>query len=353
MEGPGGRVIMKPKYVMKAINYPVWETLELCKKPVPKPAEHEVLLKVSACGICGSELESFKNRNPRRRPPVIMGHEFCGVVVETGKAVERNRIGERVVSHSIVPCRKCKSCERGNAHLCSARQVFGMHRQGAFAEFVNVPEHCLIDWPEQLPSELACLAEPLANGLHVVNLLGFEIPETLLIFGAGPIGLMCQQAAKIKLGARIIVVDLIDERLAIASALGAHGVVNPGHGDIRDAVHNLTNGEGIDAVIDAVGSEKTKTQSLQFLRPGGTAVWIGLHGDPMHLNSYDITLAEKKVFGSYAASFAELEEAVTLLSSDKIDARSWVQICDLNNGVQAFHRMLAAKKSDIKAVIVP
>ncbi|MBS0664597.1 MAG: alcohol dehydrogenase catalytic domain-containing protein, partial [Verrucomicrobia bacterium] len=155
---------------MRVLHYPEFDRLEIRDLDSTPPRPDEVRLRVVACGLCGSELESFKNHSPRRPPPLVMGHEFCGVIDAIGGEVRDWRPGAKVVSNSLVPCGHCVRCHRGDTHLCAERQIFGMHRPGAFAEYVNVPARCLIPWPEQLAAEAAALAEPLANGIHVVNL---------------------------------------------------------------------------------------------------------------------------------------------------------------------------------------
>lgn len=338
---------------MQALHYPAWEQLELVEMPIPELAADEVLLKVAACGICGSELEGFKNHSPRRKPPRVMGHEFCGIVADVGTAVNGIEPGTRLISNSVATCGSCKPCLRGNTHLCERRQIFGMHRAGAFAEYVNVPANCLIAWPENLPAEAACLAEPLANGVHVVNLVRHLRPQKVVVIGAGPIGLMCQQAAQVLLGAEVLVTDFITERICAARELGASALVQGKTQNLGESVAAWTDGEGTDVVIDAAGSASSKRISLDITRPGGAVVWIGLHENDMSLATYDITLPEKLVFGSYAATLNELKEAVRLMATGMVEVQSWVQRFPLSQGVEAFHRMLAAKGDDIKAVLLP
>lgn len=338
---------------MKTLFYPKWDRLEVCEQPSPKIAGDEVLLRVAACGICGSELEAFKNRNPRRTPPLIMGHEFCGTIVEVGSMTQSFRTGQKVISHSVVNCGACRPCRRGNTHLCENRQIFGMHRPGAFAEFINVPAQCLIPWPEDLPAAAACLAEPLANGVHVANLIKTLRPQMVCILGAGPIGLMCQQATQILLGSTTIVSDLIPERLEIAQRLGAHTTVNAQQENAIEVVREITSNEGVDVVIDAVGAVATKQQALEMVRPGGAVVWIGLHENTIAFDSYKVTLPEVAIYGSYAATMRELQEAVSLMASRRVEAASWIQPFPLADGTAAFHKMLAAKGSDVKAVLIP
>jgi L-iditol 2-dehydrogenase len=338
---------------MRALHYPAFDQLEIRDVDPVEPAPDEVRLKVAACGICGSELESFKNHSPRRPPPLVMGHEFCGTVVEAGADAGNWREGDRVVSHSIIHCGKCARCERGETHLCPHRHVFGMQRPGAFAEFVNVPARCLIPWPEGLPAEAAALAEPLANGIHVTHITRHFPVSTALVIGAGPIGLFCQQALQVLRGSRVIVADLSPERLALAAQLGAALTINPRNEDVAKVVAAATGGEGADVTVDAVGAAVTKRTSLEALRSGGAAVWIGLHENELTLDSYAITLPEKHVSGSYAATIGELRQAVDLMAAGKVDALTWVQRFALEDGVEAFQRMLAAKGSDIKAVVTP
>ena len=338
---------------MRTLHYPAFDQLEIRDIDEVAPQPDEVKLKVAACGICGSELESYKNKSPRRPPPLVMGHEFCGTIAEIGSAVKDWQVGARVVSNSLVPCGKCVRCERGDTHLCASRQIFGMHRPGAFAEYVNVPARCLIPWPENLPAEAAALAEPMANGIHVVRVSKHLPANIVLVIGAGPIGLFCQQALQVLRGAKVYVADLSPERLAVAKKLGAVRVINPREEDVTKIIMDATGWEGADLSVDAVGSGLTKRTSLDAIRPGGATVWIGLHENSMTFDSYNITLPEKQVLGTYAATIEELQQALDLMSAGKVDALSWVQRFTLADGVTAFQRMLAAKGADIKAVVCP
>lgn len=337
---------------MKTLLYADWQRVEVAERPPPRPAADEVVLRVSACGLCGSELEAFKNRSPRRTPPLILGHEFCGVVDEVGIGVAGFTPGAKVVSNALVPCGTCVRCRRGDAHLCSTRQIFGMSRPGAFAEFVNVPARCLIPWPDDLPAETACLAEPLANGVHVAGLISRLRPKTVLVIGAGSIGLMCLGAIRALLDAEVFVTDLNEARLEFAKTGGAKDVIPGRHCDPVQAVLDV-NGEGVDVVIDAVGAAETKRQSILAARPGGAAVWIGLHDNPMSLESYEVTLAEKQILGSYSASMDDMRAALDLLARRAVDPLPWAKKFPIEHGVEAFHRMLLAQENDVKAVIMP
>jgi len=338
---------------MKSLFYPEFNKLEISEQPMPELGGNEVLIRVAACGICGSELETFKNQSPRRTPPLIMGHEFCGTIEELGTDVTGYQAGQKVVSNSIVSCNECIRCRRGDTHLCANRQIFGMHRSGAFAEFINVPEKCLISWPENLPAKAACLAEPLANGLHIVNLTEHLDPKSVLVIGAGPIGLMTIQAFCAIKDPEIYVAEISEDRLAIANQLGANKTFNPQQCELTNEIRELTNGEGAELVIDAVGSSSTNRQAVETVRPGGTAVLIGLHENSSSIESYNIILLEKHVLGTYAAKMGELKQALDLMSNGSVEVDSWVSTATLDGGVEIFHRMLEAKGKDIKGVITP
>ncbi len=342
---------------MKTLLYSGWNRIEIAACPEPAAAPDEVLLRVAACGLCGSELEAFKNRSPRRVPPLVLGHEFCGVIESVGPQVLGWQPGQRAVSNSLVACLGCARCKRGDTHLCANRQIFGMNRPGAFAPLVNVPARCLIPWPGSLPAEAACLAEPLANGVHVAHLLerwgaGRKV-ETAVVLGAGPIGLMCLQTLRVLLGAQVGVVDLSPERLQVARGLGAASTCDPREQDAAAWARSWSGGEGVDACVDAAGVQATKAASLGSVRAGGACVWIGLGQNEIQLETFGITLPEVAVLGSYASTQDEMAQALELMRSGAVDALSWPQVFPLEEGVQAFERMLKAQGRDIKAVIKP
>ncbi len=342
---------------MNTLLYSDWNHVEIAPQLEPVVAPDEVLLRVSACGLCGSELEAFKNRSPRRVPPLVLGHEFCGQIEAVGSQVLDWQPGQKAVSNSLVACLQCAPCQRGDTHLCERRQIFGMNRPGAFAPLVNVPARCLISWPDSLPAAAACLAEPLANGVHVAHLLerwsaGRQI-EKAVVFGAGPIGLMCLQTLRVMLGAQVGVVDLSPERLDVALKLGAAHACNSREQGAVEWAKAWTQGEGVDACVDAAGVGATKSASLKSVRAGGACVWIGLGQNEVTLETFGITLPEVAVLGSYASTQDEMAQAVELMRSGAVDALSWAQVFPLEEGVQAFERMLKAQGSDIKAVIMP
>ncbi len=336
---------------MKALLYPWWDSMEIAELPKPVPGAGEVLVQVHSCGICGSELDSFRARSPRRAPPLVMGHEFCGVIAQRGPNVTKWKDGDRVISHALVHCGKCSPCQNGLTNLCSSRQVFGMHRAGAFAEFVSVPEQVLFDWPAVLTAAEATMAEPLANGVNVIQLDRSLSKERVIILGAGPIGLMCLVAARSLTKSSVIVSDLVDDRLGVARVLGATATFNPKQENAADVVKATWGSAMADYVIDAVGSVTTKRMSLDLVRPGGAVVWVGLHDDSIELSSHSITLQQKRILGTYSGSYNDVGKAISILTDKATDMSSWVKVFPLDHGVRAFRAMLRAEGDDIKGIL--
>ena len=335
---------------MKALYYPAWGKLEVRDVPRPSLADGEVLVRVSDCGVCGSELETFRTHNTRRTPPLIMGHEFCGYVEKTENGRGNWAEGSRVIAHALIHCDQCVACLRGDTNLCVHRQVFGMNRSGAFAEYVAVPERVLIPWAEDTPGTTAVFTEPLANGINAMHRGPASRKSRVVVIGAGPIGLMCVFAAKQLHKSTVVVSDLIPERLNAAHLVGADLTVNAEQQNLAREVRRYWCGDQAEFVVDAVGSAETKSLSLELVEPGGMAVWLGLHEDRIALDSYTLTLDQKCVSGCYSGSLNDFKQAAQLLASGALDT-SWVKKYPLDHGEIGFREMLLGKGNNIKAIL--
>jgi threonine dehydrogenase-like Zn-dependent dehydrogenase len=336
---------------MRALLYRDWDDLVLSEVAEPAAGPDEVLVRVACCGICGSELESVRTRSPRRPPPRVMGHEFCGVIEAVGSHVDDWASGDAVISHALTHCGACHWCRRGDTNLCVSREVFGMHRAGAFAERVAVPASALHRWPTGLSPVAASLAEPLANGVNVMRLDPAQAKDRVAILGAGPIGLMCLQAARAMFGSSVAVADLSPERREAARQLGAAAAVDPRQSDLASVCRELWDGELPTYVVDAVGSQETKQQSLALAGRGGTIVWLGLHTDAVSVASYAITLEQKRVLGSYSGSAGDLSKSIALLASGVVSVDGWTKVFPMGDAVHGFRLMLAADGANIKGII--
>ena len=339
---------------MRALAYPDWDTLEIRDVPAPRAGTGEAVVRVAAVGICGSELEAVASRSPRRTPPLILGHEFCGEVEAVGEGVTEVKPGDRVAANSLVCCERCDECRSGAAHLCPHRQVFGMNRQGAFAERVAVPVRALLPLPERVSPVQGAVVEPLANAVHVWSLVRRRFPETVVVFGCGPIGLLALQVARAGGAMRLVAIDTSDARLELAHAVGAEPLFNPTRDAVVSEIRAFTKGHGAEVVIDAVGAPVARRASVEAARPGGEVVWIGIHGDATELAGRDVVLGERSITGSYAVTHRDLETAIGLLAHGRIEIEPWVRPFALDDGARVVRELLTAPPAGFaKAVLLP
>lgn len=290
----------------------------------PRPGPDEVLVQVAAVGICGSETHGIGSPG-FRQPPLVMGHEFAGTLPD----------GTRVVVNPVIPCRTCIVCRTGQEQLCPQRVIIGIHRAGAFAERVVVPTSQVHPIPDRLGWTAAALVEPVANGLHAWDLAGRPLDARVGVIGAGPIGLAVLMAARAD-GVRVTIADLAPERLAIAAQEGA--VTAP-----------MLEGE-FDVIIDAVGAPSTRRASVELLRPGGTAIWLGLAGPDPAFDAMALIRQGKTVRGSFCYPDATFARAIEVVA----DAQpQWADTFALTQGAEIFMRLVDGDTTVMKAVLVP
>jgi L-iditol 2-dehydrogenase len=339
---------------MKAIYYPAWDSLELREVPDPSPRAGEVVVRVRAAGICGSELHGFKIHAPRRTPPLILGHEFAGEIAALGADVEGFRPGDRVAVNSTISCGRCPACVDGDPHVCPTAEVFGTRRPGGFAEYVAAPVSTLVPMPDTLSMVAASLMEPLGNAVHAASMLRQRFPATMAIFGAGTIGLFALQTAAAAGTGRIAVVDVAPARLAMARQLGAERIFNSAQDDVTAGLVEFGGGRGVDVAIDAVGAAATRDLALRAVRKGGECVWLGLHDDATTVGGWDVVLGERAIYGSFAVRPRDLRTALALLAAGRIRTEPWVKTFPLADGVRVFHELVHTPPAEyIKAVLLP
>lgn len=336
---------------MKALVWTGPREMEMQELAAPVAAPEEVLLRVTAAGICGSELSGYLGKNTLRRPPLVMGHEFTGVVeVGTGGLLP----GTPVVVNPLLSCGGCDRCEAEQPHLCRKRVLMGAGRPGAFAELVTVPASACHPLPAEMSAETAALAEPLACAVRAVHLAQTQPGEQLLIYGAGPIGLLCLAVARRQGGTRVIVADTNSGRLRVAERWGANETVNPAEHDVLETVGRLTGGRGMGAVIDAVGHGSTRNGALRALKPGGLVVFIGLHDEESSIPANLLVRQELRITGSFAYTPADFTEALNLLASGAIPPiAEWVEIRPLAAGPESFAELVAPGSEPTKILLRP
>lgn len=338
---------------------------EVANRRVPLPASpqgDEVQVRVTRAGICGSELEAVATKSPRRVPPLIMGHEFAGVIEAIGPdaAATGWQVGERVVPNPLLPCGRCRICARGLTNACPNRALLGLHVAGGQAEWVNCRASQLRRIPPSLDDGGAATAEPLAVAIHAVRLLGADavLPRSVAIYGAGTIGLLALQAAQLAGATTTLVLDLDDARLAVARRLGATLTLDPrtpdGSGDgLARAARDLTDGDGFDGAIDAVGHGQTRAGALRLVRPGGAAVWVGMAQDEVPVHGSDAVLGERRIQGAYAYTENDFSTALGLLAAGRIDTSSWSAVYPLSQGADMYRRLIDRQEPAIKVLLDP
>jgi threonine dehydrogenase-like Zn-dependent dehydrogenase len=310
--------------------------MEVWEMPVPRPGPGEVLVETEAAGICGSEVEGYLGRMSNRNPPLVMGHEYSGLVAEVGEGVDRVWTQRRVAVNPIVGCGRCRYCEAGDRNLCPDRHLLGIAAPGGFAGYSVVPERCLFYLPEGMDARLGALVEPLANGVHVVRKSGARRGRVVVI-GAGTIGLGCLQAALLNGAEQVAVVERHPRRRQHALALGA-GL----------AVAEFTEVEpGADLVVDAAGSEATRRAAVELLGPAGTASFVGLHNDETALPWHRIIRANLRVQGTFGYADRDFQQAVDWLAAGEA-AIPLSEVRPLDDGPAAFERLARGPTDEVK-----
>lgn len=310
---------------MRALVYTRPNEVRVLDVAEPDPAAGEIVLEVAAAGICGSELHGIA-RPGFRVPPLVMGHEVAGTASD----------GRRVVVNPLLSCGACDQCASGRPHLCRHRQLVGVHRPGGFAERVAVPESAVHELPAAMSFTTAAVVEPLANAIHAWGLAG-DAGARVGVVGAGTIGLVCLLVATDRGAATVTVADPAGDRREGAARLGASTVAARLEGE-----H--------DVVFEAVGSAAARRDSLAALRPGGTAVWLGLADSDPGFDGPDLVRGEKRILGSFAYTPAEFEQA--LADAARLDL-DWAQRFPLEDGARIFLDLAGGRTDVVKALLQP
>ena len=329
---------------MKALVYTQPNEVQLLDRPFPVLVDGEVVVGVDAVGICGSDLHAWHGHDPRRKPGLVLGHEFAGTVVEgPGK-------GRRVTGNPLITCGACDYCVQGRDNLCSNRTMVGMTRPGAFAEFMSIPARCLIELPDGMDPVRAALTEPAATALHAINLalrtLHRPLPECrALVLGGGAIGMLSALLLRAH-GTREVVLGETNplRRAAVAQHAGCATF---------DPATDATADSAFDFVIDAVGAKATRIAALTAIRPGGVVLHIGLQDWASEIDMRKLTLSEVTLIGTYTYATADLRATVLALDRGVFGDLSWVEERRLDAGAAAFEDLHHGRTAAAKVVLRP
>jgi L-iditol 2-dehydrogenase len=342
---------------MKALLLTAPSRLELVDFPDPQPAVGEVLVRVRACGICGSDIHGWDGLTGRRHPPLVMGHEAAGEIAALGPGVTDWQVGERVTFDSTICCGECSYCREGQVNLCENRRVLGVapveYRQhGAFAEYVTLPARILYRLPDGLTFAQAAMVEPVSIAIHAVQRVRVAPNATAVVVGSGMIGLFVVQALRWAGAKRIIAIDLEPKRLALARELGATDTIQSDTFDVPAEVARLSGGLGADLAFEVVGISPTLQLAIACLRRGGSAVLVGNLAAKTDFPLQAVVTRELTLYGT-CASAGEYPLCLDLIARGVIRVEPMISaVAPLADGAGWFQRLSAKDSGQYMKVIL-
>jgi len=335
------------KKMMERVRLVEPKRLVVEKVEVPEPSEGEVLIQVEACGICGTDMHAYHGKHPFISTPIVLGHEFSGVIVETGRHV--------AVEPSLI-CGKCYNCITGRYNVCNELKVIGCQTDGAFAKYITVPSNKVFSIPKDMPFEEAALIEPAAVGVHAVKRAGVQNGDRIVILGSGTVGLMVLQAAKAFGAGEIIITDVLNPRLELARELGAEYTINVKDTDPIKWIHDTFGKDGIDEVFECVGGGQSVTvnQAIQLARKGTRIILVGVFEGKLPVELGLAQDRELELIGSLMYKSNDFSEAIDLIHEGKINARRLIsRIFPLKKAEEAIRLMEKEKGKIIRIILIP
>jgi L-iditol 2-dehydrogenase len=343
---------------MKALVLSEYKHLAIEESPKPQPADDELLIRIRACGICGSDVHGFDGSTGRRIPPIVMGHEAAGVIEAVGSGVRSFRIGDRVTFDSTVYCGDCFYCRRGQVNLCDRREVIGVstplfRRMGAFAEYVTVPERIAYALPDTMPFAHAALIEAASVAVHGASLTPLEPGDAAVVVGAGMIGLLTLQAIREAGAERVFVVDVDDTRLEMARGLGATETFNSKTQNVVAEIQKRTEGRGADVALECVGITDAIGLAIESVRKGGAVTLVGNVAPKIELALQSVVSRQIRLQGS-CASCGEYPECIAMMADGRIRVEPLISaVAPLEDGARWFQRLYDREPGLLKVVLEP
>ncbi len=303
---------------MRAAVFPRPQQCETVERETSPPAEHQALVRVHACGVCGTDSHIYRGQFPARFP-LIAGHEFAGVVEEVGMGVAFPRPGDRVAIDPNIHCGSCRPCRRGLTHLCRNLAAIGVTQDGGFATHCLVPARQCHTVPDDMSYDVAAMAEPVACCVHGIDRAGIRSGDVVLLVGAGTIGLILLQLAQLQGASMTIVSEPNPEKRAVARRLGATSVVDPGSEDLRQISRAATDGSGPEVVIECVGGCATAQEAFDLAGEGGRVLLFGVAPEEAQISvsPYQVYRKEISITGSFTNPFTH-DRALALLASGRL-----------------------------------
>ena len=341
---------------MRALVWTAPRDMQMQSAPKPSAAADEILIRVARAGICGSELSGYLGHNALRVPPLIMGHEFAGEIVDMGALVPQLRPDLRaddlVTVNPLWYCGDCAACGRGVNQLCARRSLLGAHRPGAFAEYVAAPAKLALRLPDGMDTRLGALTEPAACAVRIAELAAPVSDADCLVIGAGPIGLLSLQMLRYQGAAQVFIAELDAARLQMGAALG--GIpINPQREDVVAAARDATGGAGVSVAVDAVGTAQTRAQCVAAAHAGGRVILSGLHEESSEMPVAAMIRSEIVARGSFAYTPANFAAGLDMLAVGVLQLDDWTIEAPLADGGKWFDRLIDAPGDVAKALLAP
>ncbi len=298
---------------MKAAMLTEWKNIELQDIPMPEIAAGECLIKVKYAGVCGSDLHVYQGHHPTAIKPLVMGHEFVGVVENIKPQSSTDiAVGDRVVAQPLISCGLCEACQSGNWHVCRTLNIIGIHTNGGFAEYLKASVEKVIKVDAALPDRVAVLTEPFAVGFHVNQRAGLKNGDTALIIGGGPIGIIIGMVAQISGAGQVVISEINPDRVALIQELG-FTAINPTQKNVPARINELTDGTGFEVVFEVSGSQSGLLLATEACKIRGTIVPVGFPAGVPQFNINHLIFKELTVIGSRVYSLNDFKKTVIML----------------------------------------
>lgn len=314
----------------------------------PEVGPDEALVRVGFAGICGTDLHLWKGEHPTAVVPVVPGHEFAGTLAAACGALPA---GTPVVVYPLLTCQTCRACREGLSHVCENLRVLGVHQDGAFAEYVKVPAANLLPLPAGLALRDAALIEPVAVAVHVVSRSPLRVGDTVLVIGAGPIGLLVGLVARLQGAAQVCISEVNPHRLRLAKDLG-FVAIDSAAADVAREVRGMTDGAGADVVFETAGVPPAAAQMVKAVRGRGTIVLVGIHGAPAPLDLTGCVLSELTLIGSRVYTRVDYARAVRLVASGQVKGDGLVTgVLELAEIPRGFASLMTPGSPEVKVLV--